>query len=960
VSPDRWHALERIFAEARTLEGSARQAFITDACGDDETLRRDAVDLLSAETPIEFMSQPALDRLARSVAADGWSLRPGERVGAYTVMDMLGAGGVGEVWRARDERLDRDVAIKILLPLLSADPGHLGRFMDEARTAGSLNHANILTVHDIGTHGDIPYLVTECLEGRRLRDLLVGGAIPVTQAVDIALAVARGLSVAHTLGIVHRDLKPENIFVLSNGNVKILDFGLAQLQSALEPERTVPTGPTTGSIAGTAGYMAPEQITGESVDARADLFAVGVMLYEMLTGRHPFKGRSTFETLHAGLFAEPPEIAFDAAVPASLARITMRLLRKAPDERFQSAIDLRWALEQTVSSSHAVDRAGSSTGGPTGVRLSASAAIVVTALSALALTGAWWWTSDSMPANSDQPIHLTADLPAGVTLDSAPAVSPSGRLIAFAGRDARTSRLFIRDLAARDAVAIEGTEGALQPFWAPDSATIGFFANQRLMKVAWPGGAPVVVAPALQARGGSWGPDDVITFAPDVILSGLNRVPANGGAVTPATLLDGPRGDTSHWWPAVLPDGKHFLYSVLSVHDDRLGVYLGRHDPPAAPTAEPLFRTNSAVVYVPIQGSRDGALFYVTDGRIEVRRFIAESMTVASEARALGVAAAGGTLFQRALIGASAEVLAFAESGISSGNRLEALTRGGSRVRLWQEPEAQNWPRVSPDGRRLARQRVDGVRNNPDIWVDDLERHTRIRVTTGAEPDIQPVWSPDGRHLAFVTGNLPGRPGQRTLRIAASDGTGIARSFPCPAVYCEPTDWSRDGRDLLVNVWDAGRSTVWKVSALDGQSPEPFLADGARDARFSPNGRWVAYVSTESGRPELSVRPVAGPLTRQVLSGQGGAQPVWRRDGAELFFVDPQGRLQSIGVRWSVDGTPSFELPVDANVPPIGPGHWGTQYDVSPDGRQIYLLRRNEDPSPRAIRIVIGWPALLR
>jgi Tol biopolymer transport system component len=970
VSPDRWEALERIFAEARPLEGSARQAFVTRACGDDLTLRREVLELLSVETPAEFLSQPALDRLARSIAADGWSLRPGERLGAYTVVHLLGAGGAGEVWRARDERLRRDVAIKILLPLFSADPAHLHRFMEEARTAGALNHPNILTVYDVGEHHGIPYLVTECLEGGSLRHRLHDGALPAEQTVTVALAIARGLAGAHARGIVHRDLKPENTFVTSDGPVKILDFGLATLQSAFADAPSGKAGSIEGEDhaataprAGTAGYMAPEQIAGEAVDARADLFALGVMLYEMLSGRHPFKGRSTLETLHAVMFTEPPDVgSLGVQVPEPLARVTMRLLRKAPEQRFQSAIDLIWALEPAViAPANGRDPGGQPIGTRSRWRQYAPA-IAAAMFAALALAGAWRWRSQS-PAAPDPRgvISFTAELPAGISLDSAPAVSPSGRLIAFTGRDGRGSRLFVRNLAARDAVAIAGTEGAMQPFWSPDNAAIGFFANQRLMKVAWPDGSPVMVAPAPQARGGTWGPDGFITFAPDVILSGLNRVSAEGGDVTSATVIDGERGDTSHWWPAVLPDGRHFLYAVRSVHDERLGVYLGRYDRPAVPSAQPLFRTHSDVVYVPIAGSRDGALFSVADGRIEVRRFLAQTMTVASDARVLGIPAAGGTLYHPALVGASAEVLALAESQVSGGNRLEVVTRQGDRVRLWDEPEAQNWPRVSPDGRRLARQRVDGLRNNPDVWVDDLERGTRVRVTTGAEPDIQPVWSPDGRHLAYVTGHLPGRPGQRTLRVAAADGTGITRSFPCPGVYCEPTDWSPDGRELLVNVRDGGASAVWRVSAIDGGPVQPLVTGGAieRDARFSPNGRWVAYVSAESGRSELSVRPLTGPPTRIVLSGQGGAQAVWRRDGAELFFVNPQGRLQSVRVRWSADGTPTFGLPVEMNVPPIGFGHWGTQYDVSPDGQHIYLLRRNDDPSPRAIRVVIGWPALL-
>ena len=557
--------------------------------------------------------------------------------------------------------------------------------------------------------------------------------------------------------------------------------------------------------------------------------------------------------------------------------------------------------------------------------------------------------------------QFTVTLPEGIALAGAPSVSPSGRYIAFAGQDSRGTRLFVRDLGAREAVAIPGTEGSAQPFWSADSNSIAFFARQQLMKIAWPDGAPVAVAPALQARGGTWSADGFITFAPDIILSGLNRVPAVGGDVKPATLLEPGRGDTSHWWPTVLPDGIHFLYSVRSVRDERLGVYLGDSRKPS-PANEPIFHAQSDVVFAPMGEPGDGVLLYVAEGRIEARRFLSKQGIVESEAHALGLTAAGSSLYHPPLITASADVLAFSERAIPGGNRLEAVTRSGARVRSWDDPEAQNWPRISPDGRRLARQRVDDGRNNPDLWVDDFARGTRVRITTGPEPDIHPVWSPDGQYLAYVSGNLPGRSGKRLLNIAAADGTGVIRSFPCPAAYCEPTDWSPDGRDLLVNVRDERLADVWTVSA-DGQNTVDRVLDdeaAESDARFSPNGLWIAYVSRESGRSELSVRPRAGPATRIVLSGGGGAQPVWRRDGSELFYVDPEGWLQRVGVDWNENGQPHFGFPVRLDVPRVGFGHWGTQYDVSPDGSQIFLLRPNNDPAPRELRVVMGWPALLK
>jgi serine/threonine protein kinase len=350
MSGERWEKLDRIFADALALEPEARAAMLARACGADESLRLEALSLLTAaDATGEFLATPALERLAQTVAADGWSLQPGERLGVYTVRERVGAGGAGEVWRATDERLDRDVAIKVLLPHLTDDPERLRRFASEARTAGALNHANILSVYDIGEHGGAPFIVCEYLEGESLRERLHAGPLPAAMAVGIALQIARGLAAAHARGIVHRDLKPENVFLRSDGGVKLLDFGLAKLQAPAPPARPGVSNAVTGVIAGTAGYMAPEQATGEEVDARADLFALGATLYEMLTGERAFRGASTIDTLRAILTSDPPKLPASLAVPPALAAIVTRLVAKSPNARFQSAADVAQALERVVA-----------------------------------------------------------------------------------------------------------------------------------------------------------------------------------------------------------------------------------------------------------------------------------------------------------------------------------------------------------------------------------------------------------------------------------------------------------------------------------------------------------------------------------------------------------------------------------------------------------------------------------
>jgi Tol biopolymer transport system component len=953
MAVERWQRLEELFDAARALPREDRAKYLTGAT-DDEGLRREALGMLEADAvSAEFLAVPALERLARSVAHQGWDLRPGDPIGAYTILRRLGAGGVGEVWRARDDRLRRDVAIKVLLPHVSGDAAGLRRFADEARATSALNHPNILTIHDVGERDGSPFLVSECLEGSNLRRLLDKSPLPTARAVGLALGVARGLAAAHARGIVHRDLKPENVFVAPDDGVKILDFGLATLRDGAPTDGGLGQA-LSGTIVGTAGYMAPEQIEGKPVDGRADLFALGVMLYEMLTGRHPFRGASTIETLHAVLASEPGDPrAENPRVPEALARIVQRLLAKRPEARFQSAIDLIWALEQPSAARVAA---------PEPAPRTRRAGWLAAAVAALAVLGAGWWLSRPAPApgGTTARARFTLNLPAGVSLASVPAVSPDSKHIAWAGRTEDDARLYVHTLATGETAAVPATEGASQPFWSPDARSLAFFSRRQLKTMSWPGGAPVPIAEAPFAKGGSWTPAGEIVFAADVVEVGLSRVGASGGDVRPATVFDPSQGDTSHFWPIVLADGNHFLYQVRSARDERIGVYLGRLDRAASPPLTPLARS-AGVAYVPLPGSADGVVLSVIDGRVTARRYDGAAAAIVGKAQDLGLTAGEPTILDTGNVSASPEVLAFAPA-IPGGKRLVMVDRSGRALRLWETPETINWPRFSPDGRRLVLQRVDPVRNNPDLWIEDLERGTKTRVTTSPRPDLLGVWSLDGRQIAYASGSLPGRAnGTTVLQIAAADGTGVQREISCPAAYCEPTDWSSDAKIIVVNTVDGASQDVWAIP-LDSPTPaRALLAESftERDARLSPDGRWIAYVSTESGRPEVSVRSLAGRSDRIVLSPRGGDQPVWRRDGAELLFVEPSGSLQRIGVDWDADGTPRFGLPTPLDLPPIGFGHWSTQYDVTSDGQRLIVVRPNEDPAPREIEVVTGWRSLL-
>jgi Tol biopolymer transport system component len=864
------------------------------------------------------------------------------RLGPYEVLSPLGAGGMGEVHRARDERLGREVAIKVLPAHSSSDPDRLRRFEQEARAAGALNHPNLTVVFDTGRHDGNPYVVFELLDGVTLRQRLGGGALPVRKAVDYAGQIAQGLAAAHEKGIVHRDIKPENLFVTRDGRVKILDFGLAKLRPALDPDAPreavprVATATGAGVVLGTVGYMSPEQVRGEPADARSDIFSFGSVFYEMLSGKPPFAGESSAELMTAILKEDPPEL---AGIPPGLEWTVRRCLEKRPEERFQSARDIAFGLE--ALSGVRWNKKARGWAGPIAAAIVAGALIGAFVASRMrpAVT----------PGSTPGVTRFTWSLPAGLELDSAPVVSPDSRSVAFTATGASGSRLFVRALDSLEASAVAGTAGAKQPFWSPDSRSLGYFANGSLMKVARAGGAPVRICDAPEARGGTWSRSGVIVFAPALIHFGLARVSAGGGEAEPATLLDVSQGENSHRWPAFLPDGVHFLYFVRSSVDARRGVYLGRVDRPASPPGSPLFQSESEAVYVPVSGRDAGVLLAIANGRVVARPFDPARLALSGDPLVIDLSAGDNTLSHPAMLGASAEVLAAVSSPIPSGSRLASTGRHGEDLRLWKERETQFWPRLSPDGRRLARQRIDALRGNPALWVEDLERSTSVRVALG----MLPVWSPDGSRLAYLTGTRA----EPQLALAAADGTDVATLLPCPRTPCQPTDWAPDDR-LIVN---DGGGDVWAVSTDPKGSSQPLLAEPftERDARLSPDGRWMVYVSEESGRPEVSVRRLSGPARRIVISGGGGDQPVWRRDGAELFFVDPQGRLRSVAVGPGVGANLTFGVPVELKVPPIGRVAFGTQYDVSPDGRRVYFLDHTREPAPREIAVVLGWRALL-
>jgi eukaryotic-like serine/threonine-protein kinase len=965
VNTERWRILSDWHNTWLAASSEQRAALRAGFATEHPELLQVADELAASSGAVDgFLETPALVLAARDLVQDEPSLPQGTSVGPYRIVALLARGGMGDVYRATDPRLGRDVALKMLTSAERGDGHAVERFLQEARITASLDHPNIVKVFDVGMSNGRPFLVSELLDGETLRAPIGRGAVPLADAIGIASALARGLVAAHARGLVHRDLKPENIFLTKSGTTKILDFGIAKL--AQDPALPGGLATLTGVVLGTAGYLAPEQVKGEPVDARTDLFALGSILFELITGQRAFVRDHTIDTLHAIVHHDPPDL-LPAGAP--LTAIVKRLLAKAPDARFQSAADLLWILEQIDSTEpRPASRPAFALRAPAGKpdirffkvnRGWAIAGAAGLAMVLAALVGGR--LRDRAPGRSATPdlTQFTWSLPAGTALDSAPIVSPVGRRLAFTAVSGESApRLFVRSLDSRDATVIEGTDGAKQPFWSPDGRSLGFFAGGRLMKVAVAGGVPVFICDAPDGKGGAWSPTGTIVFGPNMIFEGLSRVSENGGPVQPATLLDYDRGENSHRWPVFLPDGIHFLFFVRASIDERRGVYVARLDQAASMPGSPLFRSESEAVFVATSARERGVLLSAADGQLQARPFDAAARRLVGDPHTLPVAAGANTPYHSAMLSASADLLATGAMSIPYGVRVGTVARDGTVGRL-SKRRPQNWPRLSPDGTRLALQIVDPVRGNPDIWVENLHGGGAVRATTATGSDLVPVWSPDGRRLAYGSGTLK----ERRLSIASADGTGVLQELPCPGILCEPTDWSADGRFLIVNARSIGGGDVWSVPLEAGGAAKAMLSEPfpEYDARLSPDGQWLVYVSEETGRPVVSVRAMSDPPRRLVVSSDGGSQPVWRRDGREILYVDVGGRLRGRSVQ---QRQPGGELTLGVatmlSVPLIGSGHWGTQYDVSREGAQLYFIDRTPAPRPSEVGVVIGWRALLK
>jgi eukaryotic-like serine/threonine-protein kinase len=906
------------------------------------------------------------------------AISAGMRLGPYEIVAPIGAGGMGEVWKARDTRLDRTVAIKVLPPALAGDPHLRDRFDREARAISSLNHPHICTLFDVGHQDDMHFLVLEYLEGETVADHLARGPFDLDQGLKITIEICDALDKAHRSGIVHRDLKPANVMLTKSG-AKLLDFGLAK--SAVPVVSTpglsmLPTTPPNltaqGAILGTFQYMAPEQIEGLEADARTDVFAFGALLFEMLTGRTAFEGKTRAGLLGAILKDDPPPVSrVQPVVPVALDRIVSTCVAKDPDDRYQSARDLLRDLKWVASGSAAATTPG---GGSPRVAAIAAAAVVVGAI--VAGGAVWLATRERSPAAG--PIVFTIPPPPNMTFGGPNAggtgtatqlaLSPDGRHVVFVAGVRPAYQIWLRSIGAATAASIPGTEGGTFPFWSPDSRFIAFFAGGKLKKLQIGGGLPIVLCDAPAGRGGSWNSDNVILFSPAVAAgAGLMRVSSAGGIPTVVSTPDPATGETNYRWPSFLPDGHHFFYTAT----------IGACCPAAKPSViriGSLDQPGNVVTLFEAESSASYASGHVWFARDETlmaqpfdptaRRLTGDPFPVAQRVGPEGSRYVGVSVSQSG-------TLVYAQDGSQAPRQLLSFDRAGRTLATVALAGANPMPisftaaqygnpSLSPDGKRVALALGTGNPENQDIWVVDIERNRRSRLTVDPGPDRSPVWSPDGTRVAFAAERF----GKFSLRQKIVDQTTADEPLLESEDSALPTDWSADGRFIAYTIAKTFpvRSDIWVLPLFGDRKPFPLVqtAFSESSAVFSPDGRWIAYTSSESGQPNVYVQPFPGGGRKYPVSRDGGGQPVWRADGKELFFIGPDGSMMAAPV--DVSGQFDIGQPqaLFTAVPVSGLTMNYLQYAVTNDGKRFLVNARPLQANEAPMTVVVNWTATIQ
>jgi len=884
------------------------------------------------------------------------TLASGSRLGPYEIVAPLGAGGMGEVYKARDTRLDRTVAVKVLPAHLSSSTESRQRFEREAKTISQLSHPHICALYDVGHQDGVDYLVMEYLEGETLSERLARGPLPLELTLRYGIDIADALEKAHRSGVVHRDLKPGNVMLTKSG-VKLLDFGLAKALAAVSPASQFTALPTQatpitreGSLLGTLQYMAPEQLEGKEADARTDIFAFGALLYEMATGKKTFSG-ATQATLIGSILRDEPRPISEAVplTPRALDRLVKICLAKDPEDRWQTAHDVALQLREITQGREHPETV---TVRPIRSKVSRALpwALGLVALGIGALLG-----RAALPKAAPPQVIRSTLLPPPNTefhfIDAnsgTPAVSPDGRRVAFSARDGDDQiLLWVRPLDSLDAFSIRASSGATFPFWAPDGRSLGFFAQGKLKVVEASASAlPVALADVEESRGGSWSTDGTILYSKGYGLP-LMRVPASGGSATQVTQL---KGRELHRFPTFLPDGRHFLYDVRVQGEENAVIYAGSLD---SKTRREILLEHTDVAYVP-----PGYLVFRRGERLMAVRFDADRLQVVGDPVELVekidyFAATGRTTF-----GASEKALVYSPLSDARLSRLAWFDRTGREVGGIASAGMYVSPRLSPDGRQLAVAKLEQGAVPPDIWFFDTRLGTGTR-SPMPFPDLNPVFSPDGKRIYF------GNTSEGKWNIFQRDVSGARGPTPLmpPTRPRWDCDVSPDGSVLLYQEFSAATRGDLKVMSLTGEPrARDYIASPFEDAEgaFSPDGRRVAYVSDESGRKEVFVASFPDPSQRIRISSDGGTQPRWRRDGRELYFVSKGETIMAVPFDPATGAptAPPARL-FDAPISYAFGSHVPLRYDVAPDGRFLIIVRASKDPPPPLV-LVLNWQAALK
>ena len=865
---------------------------------------------------------------------------------------------MGEVYRARDTRLERTVAIKVLPQHLSSDPMLRQRFEREARAASSLNHPHICTLHDVGSHEGLDFLVMEHLEGETLSARLSRGPLPLEDALRCASQIADALDRAHRQGLIHRDIKPGNV-MLTKAGAKLLDFGLAKNTSGADagPWTQVATGtsPLTaaGAIMGTFQYMAPEQIEGQEADARSDIFAFGMVLYEMVTGRRAFEGKTQASLVAAILEREPPPITTLApASPQALDRLIKTCLAKDPQQRRQTMqdvlLDLRWISEGGAQAEVAGQAAVSRWRGRETIAWSLVAALLV----AGALLGLAYRRAASV---TPQTVRAFVTPPEGSTLFSfaqgpggagPPAVSPDGRLIAMVIRKGGDDpHLVIRPVDSLVSRPLPGTEGARYPFWSPDSRVVGFFADGKLKKVEAAGGPPLTLCSAALGRGGSWSPEGVIVFAPDRV-GPIHRVAAAGGESSPVTTFDTSKADT-HRWPWFLPDGRRFLYlerqrggqENLELNSLMVGSIDGQE-------GRPLLKAASNAAYA------SGHILFVRDRTLMAQPFDHAGVSLAGDAFPISEGIQFDAAYGHGVFTVSGNGVLAYQTG-TAGNRGQLLwyDRSGKQTGSLGDQARYNWIELSPTGHKVAVEISDERTGEVDLWIYDVARSLRTRFTFEAGPQVNPRWSPDEQKIVYSY-----RPtGMMGLFVRPVSGIGDQVKLLDTGMDIFAGDWSADGLIGFHSMDPNTRQDLWTVPASGDPTPAEYLRTpfGERRPAFSPDGRWVAYESNESGnRIEIYVAPFPQASRKWQVSTDGGLLPRWRADGKELFYLDDSRRITAVEMKIS---SQDLEVGAVTRLFEIRAASATGMYAVSRDGQRFLVNSLVEDVKESPLTLVVNW-----